>query len=179
MFGLFGRKKKNEDVESVNNISKTKNAATNIQTMNVGAVVTGIIQPITNSVDAMFAEKILGDGYLIQPAENDIVSCIDGEVTLLFPTLHAIGLTDQQGHEYLIHVGVDTVGLQGQGFTSFVQVGEKVVKGQKLLSVDFKAIADKVKSTDVMVVFTDKRRCEVIMPGKLVQAGEEDIVNVK
>ncbi len=144
----------------------------------LAAVVSGIIQPLSMSCDPVFQQKLLGDGFLIQPATNEIVSCVDGIVTLLYPTMHAIGLQDKEGKEYLIHIGVDTVALNQEGFTPAVQEGDAVLQGQLLMHVDFAAIRDKVASTDVMVILVSKQTCTVLHPGAVVKQGEQGIVSV-
>ena len=105
--------------------------------------------------DPVFAEKMMGDGFAIDPADGTIVSPIDGEVITIFPTKHAISLKSKQGREILIHVGLETVQLNGDGFTPLVMDGQKVKKGQELLKVDFDAIKEKVPSILTPVVFTN------------------------
>ena len=141
------------------------------------AMATGKILSIDNSVDEVFANKIIGDGFLIRPSNNQVVSPVSGEIIMTFPTKHAIGIKDLDGNEYLIHVGVDTVSLNGDGFESSIEVGQKVEKGELLLTCDFEGIKNRVKSTDVILIFTDKRSCEVIQE-KLVQAGESNIIKI-
>lgn len=105
--------------------------------------------------DPVFAEKMMGDGFAIDPADGTIVSPIDGEVITIFPTKHAISLKSKQGREILIHVGLETVQLNGDGFTPLVMDGQKIKKGQELLKVDFDAIKEKVPSILTPVVFTN------------------------
>ena len=155
-----------------------KKKSVNQEKSEIVAPVSGVIKAITASCDTVFAEKMVGDGFLITPASNDIVSPIDGVITMIFPTFHALGLKDHKGHEYLIHIGVDTVSLKGMGFTCFVAAGDVVTKNTKLLHVDFAGIKDKVPSTDVIVVLTDKRKCTVLNEEKTVVAGEENIVSI-
>jgi len=129
--------------------NKTKNAVPYL------AVATGTLMPIEASDDPVFAQKMMGDGYMIMPSENTIVAPVSGVVKTLFPTLHAIGIMADNGDEVVIHVGFDTVRLKGEGFQSFVQVGERVEAGQKLLEVDFSAIRHKVPSIGTPVVITN------------------------
>ena len=117
--------------------------------------------------DPVFAEKMMGDGFAIDPADGTIVSPIDGEVITIFPTKHAISLKSKQGREILIHVGLETVQLNGDGFTPLVMDGQKVKKGQELLKVDFEAIKEKVPSILTPVVFTNLGENEkVIVEGQ-------------
>lgn len=140
----------------------------------VSAVGTGEIHSVDKCADPMFSQKIMGDGFIVKPTSNEVTSPVDGEVVMLFPTLHAIGLKDHEGKEYLIHIGVETVALNGEGFTSFVELNQKVTKGQLLIQADFEAIKDRIVSTDIIVIATDGRKCELKKTGK-VTAGEEDV----
>jgi len=117
--------------------------------------------------DPVFAEKMMGDGFAIDPTDGTIVSPIDGEVITIFPTKHAISLKSKQGREILIHVGLETVQLNGDGFTPLVMDGQKIKKGQELLKVDFDAIKEKVPSILTPVVFTNLGENEkVIVEGQ-------------
>lgn len=114
--------------------------------------------------DQVFSAKIMGDGFAIEPSDGEVVAPIDGEVVHLFPTKHAIGLKTKEGLEVLIHVGIDTVELNGEGFESFVGVGQKVKKGTLLLKVDLQKIEEKGKPTVTPVVFTNLSDWELNMP---------------
>ncbi|MCQ2009884.1 MAG: PTS glucose transporter subunit IIA [Sporolactobacillus sp.] len=115
----------------------------------------GKVVSITEVPDPVFSQKMMGDGFAIIP-ENDIVrSPVDGKITNIFPTKHAISLKSDDGREILIHVGLETVSLKGEGFTSLVKDGTAVKKGDRLLQVDFSKISDKVPSTITSVVFTN------------------------
>jgi glucose-specific phosphotransferase system IIA component len=115
----------------------------------------GKIVPIAEVPDPVFSQKMMGDGFAILP-ENDVVrSPVDGKITNIFPTKHAVSLKSNEGREILIHVGLETVSLKGEGFTVLAEDGSKVKKGDKLLKVDFLGIAEKVPSTITSVVFTN------------------------
>lgn len=86
--------------------------------------------------DPTFAQEMVGKGAAVKPTVGEVLAPCDGVVTIVFPTLHAIALKSDQGAEILIHVGLDTVNLNGEGFTAHVQVDQRVEKGQKLLSFD-------------------------------------------
>ncbi len=116
--------------------------------------VTGEIIDIKDLPDPVFAEKMMGDGFGIKPESNEIVSPVDGEVVSVFPTNHAVGLKTKEGIEVLIHVGIDTVNLKGEGFSSNVNAGDKVNAGDVLLTVDFDSIKSKVPSIITPVIFT-------------------------
>ena len=115
----------------------------------------GQLVPIETVPDPVFSQKMMGDGFAIQPANGTVVSPVDGEVISVFPTKHAVSLKNENGKEILIHVGLETVSLNGEGFTSFVKDGQKVKKGQKLLEADFDFIKNKVPSIVTPVVFTN------------------------
>ena len=117
----------------------------------------GTVVPITEVPDPVFSEKVLGDGFAVIPAEGKIYAPTDGEVTLVFDTLHAVGMTSSMGTEVLIHIGLDTVTLGGEPFTAHVAAGDKVKKGDLLVEVDL----DKIKAaglnsiTPVLISNTD------------------------
>ncbi|MBM7688958.1 PTS beta-glucoside transporter subunit EIIBCA [Enterococcus ureilyticus] len=115
----------------------------------------GQVIPLEQVKDDAFSGKMMGEGLAIIPEEDTIKAPFDGEVTALFPTKHAIGLTSDSGIELLIHVGIDTVELAGQYFTAFVETGDKIKKGQKLLSVDFAQIKTAGYDTTTPIVVTN------------------------
>ncbi len=86
--------------------------------------------------DEMFSNKLLGDGIAIEPTSNTVVAPCDGEVTLVSDTKHAVGIKNEDGVEILIHIGLDTVNLKGEGFETFCNVGDKVKVGDTLVNVD-------------------------------------------
>lgn len=104
------------------------------------APMAGEILPISESADEAFAANMLGDGIAINPSEGTIYAPCDGSVSLLFPTKHAIGITTTKGTDLLIHAGIDTVKMEGDGFEVFVKQGDNVRKGDKLLKVDLEKV---------------------------------------
>ncbi|MFP7492850.1 beta-glucoside-specific PTS transporter subunit IIABC [Terribacillus saccharophilus] len=106
----------------------------------IASPLTGEIHPLAKVSDPTFAQEIMGKGTAIFPTKGEVVSPVDGEVVTLFATKHAIGLKSENGAEVLIHVGIDTVKLNGEHFTAHIASGDKVKKGQKLLSFDLEAI---------------------------------------
>lgn len=106
----------------------------------VAAPVKGEAVSVREVSDPTFGEEILGKGIAIKPAEGEFYSPVDGTVTLLFDTLHAISITSEDGAEILIHVGLDTVTLKGEPFTAHVKNGDSVKKGDLLLSADLEKI---------------------------------------
>lgn len=114
----------------------------------------GEAKPITEAPDEAFASKAMGDGYVVIPEDGTVVAPEDGEVVFVFPTKHAIGLRNEAGMEYLLHIGVDTVKLNGTGFEVFVKEGEKVKKGDKLIQFDVDYIKANAASEACMIIFT-------------------------
>jgi sugar PTS system EIIA component len=123
----------------------------------------GEIVPLDVVPDPVFSQKMIGDGFAIKPTNGTVVSPVDGEVISVFPTKHAVSLKSSNGREILIHVGLETVTLNGEGFTSFVNDGQSVKKGQKLLEADFDFIKDKVPSIITPVIFTNLAENEKVV----------------
>lgn len=131
----------------------------------VAAPVKGKILPLSMAKDQAFSSGSLGQGAMIEPDKGEVVAPFDGVVTALFPTKHAIGLTGEDGTELLIHVGINTVELNGKYFESFVNQGDKVKKGQKLVTFDLNAIEKEGYLTQTMIIVTnteDVKSVEVI-----------------
>lgn len=104
------------------------------------APMAGEIIPVSESADEAFASKMLGDGIAVNPSDGTIYAPCDGTVSLLFPTRHAIGITTTKGTDLLIHAGIDTVKMEGNGFEAFVNQGDTIHKGDKLLKVDLEKV---------------------------------------
>lgn len=115
---------------------------------------TGTLCSITETPDEVFAEKMNGDGFMVQPADGDVYAPADSTVNFVFETKHALGLTAADGTEYLLHIGVDTVNLKGNGFTVFVKEGQAVKKGEKLMSFDTAYVKANAPSDACLCVFT-------------------------
>ncbi|AVP49328.1 PTS sugar transporter subunit IIA [Williamsoniiplasma luminosum] len=117
--------------------------------------------------DDVFKEKMMGDGFAIDPTDGEFVAPIDGELVTAFPTKHAYGIKHKSGIELLLHIGIDTVTLNGKGFTSFVEQGQNVQVGDKLVDVDFKKIKDKVPSIKTPIIFTNDmgKKMEILKTG--------------
>ena len=118
------------------------------------APVAGEVHPIEEAPDEAFASKMMGDGYFVYPTEETVYAPADGEVVFVFDTKHAIGMKADDGTEYLLHIGVDTVALGGKGFKVFVENGQKVKKGDRLMTFDDAYIKEHAKSDACLVIFT-------------------------
>lgn len=138
----------------------------------------GEIKPITEVPDAVFSGKMMGDGFAIVPAEGTVVSPVDGKIVNMFPTKHAIGILSDSGREILIHVGIDTVNLKGQGFEALVAENDRVEAGQPLLKVDLDYIEKNATSIITPIVFTNLQQGEVIKINKpgAVDLKEKEII---
>ena len=116
--------------------------------------VKGKVAPISESPDEAFASKAMGDGYMVMPEDGTVVAPEDGTVLFVFPSKHAIGMKAADGTEYLLHIGVDTVKLDGKGFEVFVTDGQQVHQGDKLMEFDLSFIREHAASEACMVIFT-------------------------
>ena len=99
--------------------------------LEIAAPLTGKVIPVTEVPDPVFAEKVLGDGIAVDPTEGTVYSPVDGTIFQIAHTFHAMGIESDDGLEILVHLGIDTVKLEGKGFQSFVEVGQKVKKDRK------------------------------------------------
>ncbi|MFJ8355658.1 PTS glucose transporter subunit IIA [Bacillus paramycoides] len=119
------------------------------------APLTGAVKNIEEVPDPVFAGRMMGDGVAIDPTEGVVVSPVDGEIVQLFHTKHAIGIKTKNGTEILIHVGLETVKMEGEGFEAHVSEGQAVKAGDKLISFDLELIREKAKSTITPIVITN------------------------
>lgn len=146
----------------------------------LGAPAAGRAVSIKEVNDPTFAEEILGKGVAVIPSEGKIYAPADGEIGMVFDTLHAVSLTTEYGAEVLIHVGLDTVKMKGEGFEGHVKAGDKVKKGDLLLTVDL----EKVKAagydiiTPMLICNTGDYASVEAMADKQVAAGD-DVLSVE
>ncbi|MCR6107972.1 PTS transporter subunit EIIC [Salipaludibacillus agaradhaerens] len=147
----------------------------------VAMPIEGIIKPLSEVPDKMFAEKMMGDGFAIDPTVGRVVSPVDGKVVNLFTTKHAIGLQAEDGTEILIHVGIDTVKLKGEGFEAHIQQGDDVTVGQELLTFDLESIKEKAPSVMTPIIFTNLSDSQAVVIEKdgQTKTGETDRVRIK
>ena len=141
----------------------------------------GEIKPLSEVPDAVFSGKMMGDGFAIVPSEGTIVSPVNGKVVSLFPTKHAIGILSDSGREILIHVGIDTVKLEGKGFEALVSQDDRIEIGQPLLKVDLDYIKEHATSIITPIIFTNLFEGEEISINKMghVESLEESIIAIK
>ncbi|MFS7401219.1 PTS glucose transporter subunit IIA [Carnobacterium maltaromaticum] len=140
--GLFFNKKKKEE------------AAPSLYEELV-AVADGKFLPISEVPDPVFAEKMMGEGFAIDPTSDVIVSPISGTLVQVADTLHAYGIQSDSGVEVLVHVGLDTVNLQGKGFEAKVKIGDAVKKGDPLVKIDREYLIANAPSIVIPVIVTN------------------------
>ena len=124
-------------------------------TEEVYSVADGQVIALEQVKDPVFAQKMMGDGFAVEPANGNIVSPVSGTVSSIFPTKHALGLVTEAGLEVLVHIGLDTVSLEGKPFTVHVVEGQKVAAGDLLVTADLDAIRAAGRETSTVVVFTN------------------------
>ena len=144
--------------------------------LNVVSPIVGKYVPLNEIPDEAFRSGMMGEGLGIEPVEDIITSPIDGEVVMTFPTKHAIGIKRKDGLEILIHVGIDTVILKGQGFKLLINNNQKIKIGQALLEFDRKFIEEQGLNPIVIIVFTNSRYFEVDIKGNDSTITREDII---
>lgn len=124
------------------------------------APINGKVVPLEEVPDPVFSEKMMGEGIAIVPAEETIVAPFDGEVVQVPDTKHAVGLKDKDGNEVLIHIGLETVELKGEGFTMKVQTGDHVSLGQSLMGIDLEYLRANAKDIITPIVVTNSANSE-------------------
>lgn len=145
---------------------------------NFQAPITGITKKLSDIEDKGFASGAMGEGFAIEMQDGKVVAPFSGEVMVCFPTGHAYGLKSNDGKEILIHIGMDTVELDGKGFDVKVQVGQKIKQGDVLVNVDIDYVKSQGKSLVTPIVFTDGRKVELLQENVAVKAGDENIIKL-
>lgn len=145
---------------------------------NFQAPITGITKKLSDIEDKGFASGAMGEGFAIEMQDGKVVAPFSGEVMVCFPTGHAYGLKSNDGKEILIHIGMDTVELDGKGFDVKVQAGQKIKQGDVLVNVDIDYVKSQGKSLVTPIVFTDGRKVELLQENVDVKAGDENIIKL-
>nr|WP_163529369.1 glucose-specific PTS transporter subunit IIBC [Halobacillus ihumii] len=169
-----------EDVAEIVNEAKSAEAPVTAGDLEFVSPIQGRVLPITEVPDGVFSGKMMGDGFAIEPKDGKIVSPINGKVLNVFPTKHAIGLQADNGMEVLIHIGIDTVKLKGEGFTSLIEEGDTVKQGQALMEVDLDYVKAHAPSIVTPIVFTnlsEEQSVELKATGE-VKRNEPDIIQL-
>ena len=152
---LLGVPTQEEDQETINHVVAEKGKDKNLRTSSLGNVVKGEVISLNEVKDQAFSTGALGKGIAIKPTGTHLYSPVDGEITVVFPTNHAIGIQSQDGIEILIHIGIDTVELEGKYFNLNIKQGDKIQRGQLLGTVDFDKIQEAGYDTSTIVVVTN------------------------
>jgi len=160
---MFGFKKDEETKDKTNVTSETKQEEpkSDVRNEKIASPLTGEVVPLATISDEAFASEALGKGIAIEPTEGKLVAPFAGTVTALFPTGHAIGLTSDDGAELLVHIGMDTVQLDGEFFNPHIEQGARVEKGQLLIEFDIEAIKRAGFITSTPVVITNHNNYEL------------------
>ena len=127
----------------------------------------GQVKPLSQATDPVFSSGVMGQGVVIEPSQGELVSPVNGTVTVLFPTKHAVGIVSEEGVEMLMHIGMDTVSLEGKGFVAHVEQGDKVVVGQQLISFDMDVIKKAGLVTETPVIITNQDDFQANVEGDL------------
>ncbi|MBU5363871.1 PTS glucose transporter subunit IIA [Enterococcus devriesei] len=138
----------------------------------VFAPVDGNYIPLIDVNDPVFSQKMMGEGFGIQPTSSEIYAPIKGTITTIFQTKHAIGLTGASGEEVLLHIGIDTVELAGDPFEVFVKIGQTVDENTLLVRVNLKKIREAGKSDIVLTLFTNGTKSYDALDRRQVKHGE-------
>ncbi|CAM4038375.1 PTS system glucose-specific transporter subunit IICBA [Bacillus manliponensis] len=162
-------------------VEEPKQADVNEGNEAIAMPIEGRILPITEVPDQVFSGKMMGDGFAIEPTEGTVVSPVNGEIVNVFPTKHAIGIQSEGGKEILIHFGIDTVKLNGEGFEAFVAQGDKVTQGQPLLKVDLAFVKENAPSTITPIVFTNLQEGQQVVMKKKgnIDKGETAVIDIQ
>lgn len=139
----------------------------------------GTLLTLENVPDEVFAKKMMGDGFAVDPSDGKVYAPVSGVIKAAFPTKHAIGIEVKDGTEILIHIGMDTVELNGEGFTSHISEGMKIKQGDLMMEVDLAFVKSKGKPVITPVVFTGGQKITVKKANHTVKALEEDIIDIK
>lgn len=132
--------------------------------INLHAVASGTYIPLEDVSDEVFSSKMMGDGFAIEPLDGSVYAPVRGIVTTVFPSKHAIGIRTANGIEVLVHMGIDTVSLGGEGFDVLVKEGDSVTTDTKLAQMDLAKLREYGKATVIIVLITNMDRVAKISP---------------
>lgn len=176
IFGKFMGKNQEEEAEAEELPAKEETKEVFTGKIEISAPADGDVRPIAESTDPTFAEKVMGDGILVLPDNGEVKAPCDGIITFTYPGGHALGLELPDGTAILLHCGIDTVNLQGEGFKVLVKEGQKVSRGEVMIRFDKELVEKKGYSSEILMIFTDvpeARTLEFAYTGKT--QGEESV----
>ncbi|MFT8312669.1 MAG: PTS glucose transporter subunit IIA [Clostridium sp.] len=172
MFNLFkeklGIKKEDKSV----NVTKT------VVNNEFLVPVSGKIINLDDVSDEVFSQRMMGDGFAIEPENGEVFSPVDGSITSIFPTKHAISIKSNSGIEILIHFGLDTVELKGEGFNLCTEEGAVVKAGDLLLEVNIEEVKKRVPSIVVPVIFLELNERTFTFETRQVKAKDKDVIQI-
>lgn len=143
-----------------------------------GSICKGTLVPIEEVNDAVFSEKMMGDGVAFLPTQGRIVSPVNGKVSLVYPSGHAVGIIDELGREILIHFGLNTFQITDSVMLPRVKVGDKIVVGSLLIEVDLEYFKNKGLDSITSVVFTSGEKIELLKSHQDVDESELNIIKI-
>ncbi|MGF2616752.1 PTS glucose transporter subunit IIA [Rossellomorea vietnamensis] len=148
--------------------------------INVHSPLTGKMLSLEEVPDPVFSQKMMGDGIAVEPTEGKVVSPVNGEIIQVFPTKHAVGIKAENGAELLIHIGLETVSMNGEGFEAHVSEGKKVKVGDPLVTFDMNLVKEKAKSTITPVIVTNGDDLATVEKAEVgeVTAGQSQVMTV-
>lgn len=139
----------------------------------------GTIMNLDDVKDQAFSSRAMGDGFAIEVTDDKVCSPLSGEIILCFPSKHAYGIRAYNGVEILLHIGMDTVELNGNGFISHVNVGDKIVQGDVIAEVDIDYIINQKKSLVSPVIFTSGEKIQLKKVNTIVSLAQKDIIEIR
>lgn len=143
------------------------------------AVASGEIIPLEIVKDEAFSSKALGDGVAIIPDDDYIVSPCNGIISMLYPTLHAFGVTCEDGTEILVHIGINTVNLKGKGFKKYVNNGSSVKAGEKIIGIDLYNLKNNYIDLTTMMLFSSNKKEIELMKSGYAKKGKTIVAKYK
>ena len=153
-YNLGGNEKTRKPVQYSEETAEIPEQAETAETV-LYSPMNGEVLPITESEDEAFASKAMGDGVAVNPSEGTVYAPCDGTITMIFPTKHAIAIQAETGKSFLIHAGIDTVKMEGEGFETFAEAGTKVKQGDKILTFDIDLVKEKGYSPQTMMMLAE------------------------
>ncbi|MCM3760359.1 PTS glucose transporter subunit IIA [Alkalihalobacillus oceani] len=147
----------------------------------IHAPLTGKLVSIEDVPDPTFSQKMMGDGFAIDPADGSVLAPVSGEIVQVFPTKHAVGIKTAGGAEVLIHIGLETVTMDGEGFEAHVKEGDQVQVGDLLVEFDLNLVKEKAASTLTPVIITNQDQLDSVIkePATETVAGETPLLTIR
>ena len=168
----------NTPLQTTENKIETTSTAKNDIVSTFKSPVSGITKNLNEIEDKAFASGAMGEGFAVELTDGKVVAPFDGEVMVCFPTGHAYGLKSTDGTEILIHIGMDTVQLDGKGFDVKVEAGQKIKQGDVLVQVDLDYVKSQGKPLTTPIVFTDGSHIELLKKNSNISIGDDDIIKI-